>query len=544
MKKFSKNITMLILALVLILASISPQAAEAQNNGKITITNPTEGVTYEIYRVFDLTYSYEGTADNKTNEAYNYTAVSADLETALTGTDYARILTDKTNQAGRKIVNDKILYPLDDGTTGTGDIINKYDFSNWLYNNGKPADLGLVKVNDTGTTGTEGLEFSNLPLGYYLIKSSQGSIVSLNTTDTEVEVVDKNIKPTLTKQVRLPVATGEQENAFADSVYANIGENVNYQIEFTVPAHANHPFTLTDILGTSLDYVSGLKIERVDSTNAATDITAGTETGYTITKTSTFSGDTPRELKLTFPVETIRNLRNQTVRITYTAKLNNTASTSNHSGLVDNLNNTTLAFDPSTDVEDLTAKASVRTTDFNVKKYTLDGTTEKPLANAKFKIFTEATGGTALKFTKDATSEKYYHDPTGIVDEITTTTEGTVNATFNIVGLKPGTYYIEETAAPDGFNAIQGRIKLEIAEETVTPPATNPTKMTYKATIEETASDLTDNTVKIKNQSGGELPSTGGVGRTMIYTVGAILFIGSLVLIIARKRSKSTENNK
>ena len=41
---------------------------------------------------------------------------------------------------------------------------------------------------------------------------------------------------------------------------------------------------------------------------------------------------------------------------------------------------------------------------------------------------------------------------------------------------------------------------------------------------------------KINNQSGTELPSTGGMGTTVFYVVGGILVVGAVVLLVARKR--------
>lgn len=43
-------------------------------------------------------------------------------------------------------------------------------------------------------------------------------------------------------------------------------------------------------------------------------------------------------------------------------------------------------------------------------------------------------------------------------------------------------------------------------------------------------------TTKVNNESGNELPSTGGMGTTIFYVVGSILLIGAAVLLITRKR--------
>ena len=40
----------------------------------------------------------------------------------------------------------------------------------------------------------------------------------------------------------------------------------------------------------------------------------------------------------------------------------------------------------------------------------------------------------------------------------------------------------------------------------------------------------------IKNNSGAELPETGGIGTTIFYVAGSILLIGAAVLLIVKKR--------
>lgn len=40
----------------------------------------------------------------------------------------------------------------------------------------------------------------------------------------------------------------------------------------------------------------------------------------------------------------------------------------------------------------------------------------------------------------------------------------------------------------------------------------------------------------IKNNSGTELPETGGIGTTIFYVLGSILLVGATVLLIVKKR--------
>ena len=45
--------------------------------------------------------------------------------------------------------------------------------------------------------------------------------------------------------------------------------------------------------------------------------------------------------------------------------------------------------------------------------------------------------------------------------------------------------------------------------------------------------------VQIRNNAGATLPSTGGMGTTLFYIGGAVLMLGALVVIMARKREST-----
>ena len=44
--------------------------------------------------------------------------------------------------------------------------------------------------------------------------------------------------------------------------------------------------------------------------------------------------------------------------------------------------------------------------------------------------------------------------------------------------------------------------------------------------------------VEVENKTGTVLPSTGGMGTTMIYLVGAVLVLGSGVVLATKRRVK------
>ena len=80
MRKMKKMAAVILAAIMVLAMGITSFAATGEgeqgqtNDGSITITNAKNGETYDIYKVFDLTYSGEGEAQtvaytyNKTTE--------------------------------------------------------------------------------------------------------------------------------------------------------------------------------------------------------------------------------------------------------------------------------------------------------------------------------------------------------------------------------------------------------------------------------------------------------------------------------------------
>ena len=53
-----------------------------------------------------------------------------------------------------------------------------------------------------------------------------------------------------------------------------------------------------------------------------------------------------------------------------------------------------------------------------------------------------------------------------------------------------------------------------------------------------TVADLSSLTItqKVENSTGSQLPATGGMGTTIFYVLGTILVLGSVILLITKKR--------
>ena len=138
------------------------------------------------------------------------------------------------------------------------------------------------------------------------------------------------------------------------------------------------------------------------------------------------------------------------------------------------------------------------------------------------------------------------------INSVTTTADGVIT----IKGMKQGTYTFTETEAPVGFNKLEGSFTVEAkksgagvttkTESTIYLDAQGNVTDVYTTTTvtpaPNTDADINVTNVPvyefnpIVNQQGTELPSTGGIGTTIFYVVGAILVIGAGVILITRRR--------
>ena len=98
------------------------------------------------------------------------------------------------------------------------------------------------------------------------------------------------------------------------------------------------------------------------------------------------------------------------------------------------------------------------------------------------------------------------------------------------------TYYLYEIKAPDGYNMATKPVTFKInAEYNESGSETQEGYPTF--TVDNTPADKFE--INIINQSGTQLPTTGGMGTKMFYIVGMMLMTGSAVMLITKKRMKA-----
>ena len=111
---------------------------------------------------------------------------------------------------------------------------------------------------------------------------------------------------------------------------------------------------------------------------------------------------------------------------------------------------------------------------------------------------------------------------TGTVATITSPKSGK----FTIQGLGAGTYYLTETKQPAGYNKLSTPVTVVIDKD-------GKVKVKNGDDYDEV------NRVDVENKTGTVLPSTGGMGTTMIYLIGGALVLGSGVVLATKRRVKN-----
>ena len=513
--KIIKKIAAIILSVMMVLGMCSVVGAEGTGTtsgtlapkGSITINNAAKGETYNIYRILDLE-SYSGN-----NYAYKL-----------------RTYDSSSTYNWNTFIN-------------SGDIKDKYvtidgDYVTWKNKVETTADKAAefaqkalkyaqdsTKIAPSNTTAatTSTVTFDNLPLGYYLVETSVGTVLALNTTNSTWTIEDKNKAPTVEKKVK----SGE---SYEDNSTASIGNTVNFKTTITAQAGAQN-YVLHDKMDAGLTFdKSTVKVRRQVGDGSATNV----ETGY-IVKTDNLGETTPNVC--TFHIEFDKTFcdglqANEKIIITYSATLNEKAKIGKTTG---NTNTTYLKYGDSSQTQDSTT--TTYTFEIPVLKYTNKGTpaTETPLANAKFKLSKDENGTTPIELVNITNSGEidntYRKAKTAEDTSITKITEIITpdSGKLRIQGLAAGTYYLTETQQPDGYNILKEAIKIEIDKDG---------NIKY-ASKSKTLNPMTSGgNVKVLNKTGSLLPSTGGMGTTLFYIFGAILVIGSGVVLITKKRMK------
>ena len=478
--KLIKKIAAIMFAFMMVVSmSCNVKAEEGSyddGDGSITITKALTDKTYTIYEMLKLE-SFSG-------NNYSYKVATGWENFFETGEGATYMKKDENGYMTFK--------------TGMDSEVNLRDFAQKALTYAKEGH-GISTQSQPAISNT--VTFSNLKLGYYLIDSPAGALCGLTTTNKNVSIEEKNGVPTVEKTI-------VDSNKDKTANYANIGDVIKYQTIVTAQDGAQ-TYVLHDTMGKGLTFNDDVKVKVSDQANYL-----NLTTDYEVVENQADGCTFEIKFKDTF----LKTITGETkIEVTYSATLNGDAEI--HVG---NDNTTYLTYGNNN--KSNTSETHTVTYEIKVLKYTKNLTT--PLPNAKFSLYDADTNGNTYKLVQKTGTTNYrlaMTDEAGIT-EITTTDTGR----FSIQGLKPGTYWLEETAAPKGYNKLAKRIKVEIIDDG-----------TYKINNKTQDNGLGYNRVDVENKTGTVLPSTGGAGTTMIYLIGGALVLGSGVVLATKRRVKS-----
>lgn len=526
MKRIKKLAALMVAAMMALAMSITAFAQTVKLNpadtddAKITINNAAKGETYSIYKLFDATVSEDG----------------------------------------------KIAYQC------TGEIPEglKDFFSKDTSNNVKPADSILDKdsagdtkmteelkaaleawaadATETNSAKSDGsvLEFTGLPYGYYVMTTTHESdaedgedakaAITVTSTQPDASIYDKNVnEPSVVKTV-------EKESY-------SIGDTVKYTATFDTTNYMGEGENAKQVI----NYLISDTLPEFLSDATVTSITIGGE-AYTVdNKAPQF--DDKKQIMIPWADKeadgsyTSLYAQGAQIVMTYEAVLTSTTN-------INAVDTNTVSIRPYVDNgpgtpeggkpwdEDWKDTAKIATYAAAIKKVDESG---NALAGATFTIkglVVEAVTGETGVYKVVS-----YNPAANAAESAELSTDE--NGKLYIVGLaKDVKLTVTEFKAPDGYNKLTETVELtpQVLEESiyetsgerhydkdgnlVSESVTEGTTVT----VTKNLSDLDAGALEIENNQGSLLPSTGGIGTTIFYIVGAVLVIGAGVILVAKKR--------
>ena len=503
-----KKLITLALSLVLIAALSITVFAAGETTGSITINGVSAETTYEIYKLLDLE-SY-----NKASGAYSYTVNPAWTAFFATAEAQAYIAVNSDGYASW-IVGEE-----DAVVAAFAQKALAYAKANGI------APVKSTKNSEMTITGTVG-KFSDLTLGWYLVDSSAGALCGLTTTNPDASINAKNQVPTIDKQVQEDL-TG----MWGDVNTADIGQIVNFMSIIHVAAGAEN-YVLHDKMSEGLTFVQDLtdptnlrgvtKVVHVNSLGVETVLQAGVD--YTV-KSTDFTDDCSFEV--TFSETLVKSLKaNDRIIAYYNAMLNRNAIING-----DNTNESWLEYGE----HKYTTHDQTKTHTFSIDIVKTDSSNIL-INGAKFRIYDSAIGGSEIRVVQLMESD----DITPVLDDngnpmyrrARADEEGVeivvTDGQVTVVGFDNGVYYLEETAAPAGYNKLTSRKEFTIADASL--------DAVYNDGIYSTGSG-----VHVVNKTGSMLPETGGMGTLLFTLIGGFVVVATGVILVTKKRMSKIED--
>lgn len=497
--KTTRKILAMVLAVIMVMSlATTAFAAQTVDSGKggsasITIANASKGETYKVVKLFDA--SVTGAEDGSI--VYTGTIPSELSNYFETVNGYIQFKADANEEAAFAAMK------------------------TWA---------GSQTATASETSDGSALTFTNLRYGYYVITTTQGTAITVDSTNPNATVYDKNTKePSITKTANdTDVDIGQTVTYTLESMTANYlgtGEDAKqvtkYVIKDTLPAW------LSEVT------VTGIKIDQPN----------GEDKVLTVEQ---FGNDKKIEIAWVDANNNSLYENGSKIVITYTAKLNAQA-TIDGAGNKNTVTLTPYVKDGDTEKPwDNTWKDDETIYTYAAALQKVDEN-KKPLAGAKF-----AAKGLTVEKVSDGVYRvvSYVSTSQTYGTEMETDSEGQLV----ILGLSSESKLtVQETAAPAGYNKLTTTVEMtpvKTGEEIKATQTTIYYDANGKVTDQKTSISYTKTTYNVSllktaivviNQAGTELPSTGGVGTTLFYVIGGLMMLMAVVLLVTKKRMASAE---
>lgn len=501
-------------------------AMAAEGTHTVTISPAKSGHTYEAYQIFTGNLGADGSLGNVVWGS---------------GIDQSKLAAEGTDA----LIKDK------DAATVSQNLAAKSSDSTdaKAYATAFSGVLSTTHTDssDFVSTGVGSYTISGLSDGYYLIQDKAGTLNEKNDAYTsfilkiigaDVTVAPKSTQPTVDKKIQ--DETGDAEagatEGWGNTADHDINESFQFKLDATIPAEANLAdyktykvkFNDTMSKGVTFESIASVKVNGNNGTAARTWTLANTD--YTATIPAA-AEDGTQSWSLTIDdviakCEGIKIAQGFTVEVIYNAHLNENATVNDANGSTDNKNSVNLEYSNNPNAEGLgkTKDKTVYVFTFAITNKKVIGNEDgEPLADAGFKLYKDEDCTQEYQLVKDATLNAYRPVKDGeTAEEMKSSADGT----FPIKGLDAGTYYLKETTTPKGYTTA--------AVKTITIKATHTISGDLPNVVLSSESTL-DN--KIVDKKGNTLPSTGGMGTTILYAAGAaIVLVAAFGIAFAVRR--------
>lgn len=502
MKRIKKFAAALLTAIMMMTMTVTAYAAGGTHSLTVNTqgNQDLKGQTINLYKLFDVTESGEGQ-----NKNYAYTV---NTETGYKDALVSVLGGSLTNTSKDEEFASAVLALGKDNAPEVQNFANK--FTTHALENKVKETATSSKITESKTSYT----FNNLDAGYYLVYVTGGKEIqsSLVTVDKKTNTVNlKTEAPSITKT--------------ADKDTVSIGQVVQYTVTGSIPdttGYSEYVYKIHDELSTGLDFVNDADGAALtgNTVNVKIAFTDGADAS-TAPTTAVLSGTENRTMALDLSawVRTNQANKGKEFTVTYYAKVNANA-------VVTEQNKAQLEYGNNPNDTTKTTPSIVKTPTYPLDINKIKTGTTDMLPGATFKLYKgPVADGKVVKVSAVAGKDGcYVVDPSSNTTEMITIKDKIDGKGYNLHlnGLAAGTYYLEETKAPDGFNKLTDPIKIVIEKN----------GDTYTITAE----GANGNILTVQNSTGSLLPSTGGTGVIVFAGVAILLVFGVVVSFIRDKR--------